>query len=224
MKLIAVGMTIRFVILVCHIMSSHCSVDSEPSSAIAPSNSPSSVPPNPMTSSAHFVSHQQRSHQQFSFDENDEPIPRKRSFSSGSKRYKSGASECVGKLRFAFCSHLRDGSSKGVDFVPVAGEVSATPSADGHPHSDDPCDGRNGRALLRQLLCSEDKIRNMRETVIAQTCNLEYINKGEPNKVYLTTLHCFVNLIFSQNFQSEGMGHGRPMKMTFCNRCIPNYC
>ncbi|KAL3103356.1 hypothetical protein niasHS_002542 [Heterodera schachtii] len=139
-------------------------IDSAPSSAIAPSNSPSSVPPNPMTSSAHFVSHQQRSHQQFSFEENDEPIPRKRSFSSGSK------------------SHLRDGSSKGVDFVPVAGEVSATPSADGRPHSDDPWDGRNGRALLRQLLCSEDKIRNMRETVIAQTCNLEYINKGEPNR------------------------------------------
>ena len=46
----------------------------------------------------------------------------------------------------------------------------------------DPWNGRNGRALLRQLLCSEEKIRSMREAVIAQTCNLEYITKNEQPK------------------------------------------
>jgi hypothetical protein len=48
------------------------------------------------------------------------------------------------------------------------------------PEMEDPWSGRNGRGLLRQLLCSEEKIRNMRKAVIAQTCNLEYTTKGEP--------------------------------------------
>uniref|UniRef100_A0A914HWI2 Uncharacterized protein n=1 Tax=Globodera rostochiensis TaxID=31243 RepID=A0A914HWI2_GLORO len=143
----------------------------ESSSVVAPSNSPCPTSANSMLPTVHFMSRHQHCNQQFSsLEESDEPVPRKRSFSSGSKRQFQEESS-----RETDCVTAVDVEQRHQQQV-----ASATPSVDNH--SDNPWSGRNGRALLRQLLCSEEKIRNMRESVIAQTCNLEYINKGEPQR------------------------------------------
>jgi len=42
----------------------------------------------------------------------------------------------------------------------------------------DPWSGQSGRALLRHLLCSEEKISNMRDTVVAHACTLQYSTRG----------------------------------------------
>uniref|UniRef100_A0A183BQF5 Nuclear receptor domain-containing protein n=1 Tax=Globodera pallida TaxID=36090 RepID=A0A183BQF5_GLOPA len=145
----------------------------ESSPVVAPSNSPCPTSANSMPPTVHFMSRHQHCNQQFSsLEESDEPVPRKRSFSSGSKRQFQEESS-----READCVTAVDVEQRHQQHM-----ASATPSVDNHSHSDNPWSGRNGRALLRQLLCSEEKIRNMRESVIAQTCNLEYINKGEPQK------------------------------------------
>uniref|UniRef100_A0A1I8BZ12 Nuclear receptor domain-containing protein n=1 Tax=Meloidogyne hapla TaxID=6305 RepID=A0A1I8BZ12_MELHA len=99
----------------------------------------------------------------------DEPISRKRSLSSGNHY------EQLKPARRNFTNNNKQ--------IPPQLLTSTAEHQQFHPELNlnddgDPWSGQSGGALLRHLLCSEDKIGNMRDTVVAHACTLQYSTRG----------------------------------------------
>ncbi|KAF7634315.1 hypothetical protein Mgra_00006281 [Meloidogyne graminicola] len=105
-------------------------------------------------------------------DTTEEAISRKRSLSSGNHYEQIKPARRNFSTNKSIPSHILTTTSEQINQILPQSELNSI------VENADPWSGQNGRALLRHLLCSEEKISNMRETVVAHACTLQYSTRG----------------------------------------------